>query len=256
MKAKHVARHGDKSAAGWTIKYYKGLGTNTTSEAKVYFTDPKHLVWLTLDDDTDMIIKRAFDKKRSDERKQWMSQYSAQSISDDSTVSRALGTQSCSHFFTTEFIQHPMDNVARSIMGIDGLKDSQRKIIWTCLKRNILTDFKVARLAAVVAQDTAYKHGEDNLNGTTVGLAQKYAGSNNLPLLVDSGQFGTRHDNGHDSASARYINTYLHVYTPFIFREEDNLRAPGSNSTTISKLELLPNGWFLKTKVLFLWKQP
>lgn len=218
-KAKQIRTHGEKGVSEWSVKYYKGLGTNTTGEAKVYFTDPKHLVWLTPDDETDMIIRRAFDKKRSNERKEWLSQYSARA--DDSAVTRALGTQSYTHFFTTEFIQHPMDNVARSIMSIDGLKDSQRKIIWTCLKRNIRSDFKVARLSAVVAQDTAYKHGEDNLNGTIVGLAQKYAGSNNLPLLVDSGQFGTRHDNGHDAASARYINTFLHDYTPFLFRDSD-----------------------------------
>lgn len=218
-KAEQTLAGGEKGIAGWSVKYYKGLGTNTTSEAKVYFTDPKHLVWLTPDDEADAIIRRAFDKKRSNERKEWLSQHSARA--DEGDVARALGTQSYTHFFTTEFIQHPMDNVARSIMGIDGLKDSQRKIVWTCLRRNIRSDFKVARLAAIVAQDTAYKHGEDNLNGTIVGLAQQYAGSNNLPLLVDSGQFGTRHDNGHDAASARYINTYLHEYTPLLFRDSD-----------------------------------
>eukprot|EP00012_Vannella_robusta_P014348 CAMPEP_0206208480 /NCGR_PEP_ID=MMETSP0166-20121206/16297_1 /ASSEMBLY_ACC=CAM_ASM_000260 /TAXON_ID=95228 /ORGANISM="Vannella robusta, Strain DIVA3 518/3/11/1/6" /LENGTH=50 /DNA_ID=CAMNT_0053629611 /DNA_START=20 /DNA_END=168 /DNA_ORIENTATION=+ len=32
-------------AAGWKIKYYKGLGTSTATEAKNYFKDlPKHRI--------------------------------------------------------------------------------------------------------------------------------------------------------------------------------------------------------------------
>jgi DNA topoisomerase-2 len=52
-------------------------------------------------------------------------------------------------------------------------------------------------------------------------MAQNYVGSNNLSLFVPSGQFGTRLQNGKDHASARYIFTYLHPVTRFIYREED-----------------------------------
>ena len=48
-----------------------------------------------------------------------------------------------------------------------------------------------------------------SLVGTIVGMAQNFTGSNNINLLVPQGQFGTRHQGGKDSASARYICTYL-----------------------------------------------
>jgi DNA topoisomerase-2 len=43
-------------------------------------------------------------------------------------------------------------------------------------------------------------------------MAQDYVGSNNLAWLVPQGQFGTRLDGGKDSASPRYIHTYLQPY--------------------------------------------
>ena len=34
-----------KQSAKWQVKYYKGLGTSTSAEAKQYFTDlPKHVI--------------------------------------------------------------------------------------------------------------------------------------------------------------------------------------------------------------------
>jgi DNA topoisomerase-2 len=40
-------------------------------------------------------------------------------------------------------------------------------------------------------------------------MAQDFVGSNNIPWLVPQGQFGTRLQGGKDSASPRYIHTYL-----------------------------------------------
>ena len=51
---------------------------------------------------------------------------------------------------------------------------------------------KVAQLAGYVAEHTAYHHGEESLHGTIVNMAQDFVGANNLPLLLPSGQFGTR----------------------------------------------------------------
>lgn len=50
----------------------------------------------------------------------------------------------------------------------------------------------MAQLAGYVSEHSAYHHGEASLNGTIVGMAQDYTGSNNLNLLTPSGQFGTR----------------------------------------------------------------
>jgi hypothetical protein len=51
---------------------------------------------------------------------------------------------------------------------------------------------QVAQLAGYVSEHSAYHHGEQSLASTIIGLAQDFVGSNNINLLVPSGQFGTR----------------------------------------------------------------
>ena len=64
-----------------------------------------------------------------------------------------------------------------------------------------------------------YHHGENSLAQTTIGISQRFVGSNNLNLLVSSGQFGSRNTEGKDSASPRYVYTFLWKYTRYIFRK-------------------------------------
>ena len=54
-------------------------------------------------------------------------------------------------------------------------------------------------------------------------MAQDFVGSNNLNLLVPSGQFGTRLTGGDDAASPRYIFTYLSPATRYLFPEDDDV---------------------------------
>jgi DNA topoisomerase II len=56
-----------------------------------------------------------------------------------------------------------------------------------------------------------------------IGMAQDFVGSNNLNLLVPSGQFGTRLTGGDDAASPRYIFTYLSPATRYLFPEDDDI---------------------------------
>lgn len=42
---------------------------------------------------------------------------------------------------------------------VDGLKPGQRKVIFTCIKRNDKREVKVAQLAGSVAEHSAYHHG-------------------------------------------------------------------------------------------------
>jgi DNA topoisomerase-2 len=105
---------------------------------------------------------------------------------------------------------------------MDGLKPSQRKILFACFKRNLKNEIKVAQLAGYVAEHSAYHHGEMSLCSTIVSMAQNFIGSNNLNLLEPIGQFGTRHMNGKDSASARYIFTCLNSLTRYLFNEADD----------------------------------
>jgi len=128
----------------------------------------------------------------------------------------------------TDFVHRDLANfsaedIKRSIPHVaDGLKPSQRKVIYACLKKNLTTDMKVAQLSGYVAEHTAYHHGEASLQGTIVNLAQNFVGANNLNLLEPSGQFGTRLAGGKDAASSRYIFTRLAPLTRKIFDPADN----------------------------------
>ena len=89
-----------------------------------------------------------------------------------------------------------MDN-ERSIPSlVDGFKPGQRKVMFTCIKRNDKHEVKVAQLAGSVGEKSAYHHGEMSLMGTIIGLAQNYVGSNNINLLIPEGQFGSRGQGG------------------------------------------------------------
>ena len=80
---------------------------------------------------------------------------------------------------------------------------------------------------------------------TIVGMAQNYPTSNNLHLLEPGGQFGTRHMNGKDHASARYIFTRLNVLTRYLFHEADDhvveyLQEDGQSIEPRNYLPILP----------------
>eukprot|EP00873_Tetraselmis_striata_P022588 jgi/Tetstr1/442852/TSEL_003229.t1 len=208
------------SARGWSIKYYKGLGTSTAKEAKEYFaalTDhKKEFVWEG-DEDGDS-LSMAFSKKRVEDRKTWLREYQPGTFLDQSG-----DTISYSEFVHKELILFSRADLFRSIPSmVDGLKPGQRKILYSCFKRNLKSDIKVAQLSGYVAEHSAYHHGETSLASTIVGLAQDYCGSNNINLLVPSGQFGTRLQGGKDSASPRYIFTRLAPLARHIFNAGDD----------------------------------
>ena len=105
---------------------------------------------------------------------------------------------------------------------VDGLKPSQRKILYNAFKRNLTFEIKVAQFASSVAENTAYHHGEQSLVEAIVGMATNFVGSNNINLLQPIGQFGKRNDGGKEHASARYIYTKLSDLTRSIFIKEDD----------------------------------
>jgi len=104
----------------------------------------------------------------------------------------------------------------------DGFKQSHRKALDGMMRRGENADKDtVERIAAATASVTDYAHGVGSLEGTIVGMAQNFAGSNNLPLFEAHGQFGNRL-NKKPSAS-RYIKTKLSPMFRQLFRKEDDL---------------------------------
>jgi len=205
---------------GWTAKYYKGLGTSTSKEGKEYFKNIRdhRMEFRYTGQKDDEIIDLAFNKKRADDRKEWMNSYK-----EGDAVDHSKNFVSYSDFVNKELVCFSRYDVMRSIpCMVDGLKPGQRKILYAAFKRNLRSDVKVAQFAGYVAEHSAYHHGEVSLQGTIVGMAQDFVGSNNINLFVPSGQFGTRLQGGKDHASARYIYTRLERIARVIFHPDDD----------------------------------
>jgi DNA topoisomerase-2 len=202
----------------WKIKYYKGLGTSTDQEAKEYFKEMKQITYV-FTPESDASIDLAFNKKRADDRKKWLSLYDKNDVLDYTDKSITYET-----FINKDLIHFSNRNLERSIPHIcDGLKESTRKILYACLKRNLYTnEIKVAQLAGNVSEVTAYHHGENSLQEAIIGMAQIFVGTNNINILEPKGQMGTRISGGQDASSPRYIYTLLSKLTKLIFKEEDN----------------------------------
>jgi len=202
---------------GWSVKYFKGLGTSTSSEFKEYFANKK-IVDFVYDEESDDMIDKIFNKKRSDDRKTWLSAYDKNSY-----LNTSKPNVNYREFIDNELIHFSTYDCARSIPNmVDGLKTSLRKILYCAFKRKLTSEIKVAQFSGYVSEHSAYHHGEASLNGAIVNMAQNYVGSNNINLLEPNGQFGTRLHGGDDSASERYIFTMLNPLTRAIFPEHDD----------------------------------
>lgn len=210
----------EDNGRGWKIKYYKGLGTSTAEDMKKYFRDmDTHLLSFetTRPGDRDL-VDLAFNKKKADDRKEWLRQFVPGTYLD-----HRIRQIPISDFINKELILFSMADNIRSIPSVvDGLKPGQRKVLFGCFKRNLKTEIKVQQLQGYVSEHTAYHHGDQSLVMTIVGLAQDYCGSNNVNLLSPNGQFGTRSLGGKDAASARYIFTAVPRITRTLFHPKDD----------------------------------
>jgi DNA topoisomerase-2 len=192
------------SPTGWRVRYYKGLGSWGSLEAKEIFRTVKPARFLDSPDSEDRLLL-GFEKKRVDDRKAWIQACTASppppiDYTHDVTIA---------DFIDQDLVHYAVYSVHRAIPSVcDGLKPSQRKVMFTTFERGYTSPaklIKVAQLAGAVAEKTLYTHGEASVNEAIICMSQSFAGSNNAPLLYGDGQFGTRLENGKDAASPRYI---------------------------------------------------
>ena len=203
---------------GWSIKYYKGLGTSTGKEFREYFENRKIVELEFNEKESDDAIDMVFNKKRADDRKDWLKLYDRDAYLDTSKK-----IVSYEEFINRELIHFSKYDCDRSIPNLmDGLKISQRKILFAAFKRKLTTEVKIAQFYGYVSEHSGYHHGEASLNAAIIGMAQNFVGSNNINLFLPNGQFGTRLQGGKDSASERYIFTLLNKITRTLFQNTDD----------------------------------
>ncbi|XP_072216489.1 DNA topoisomerase 2-beta-like [Excalfactoria chinensis] len=175
---------------------------------------------------------QAFSKKKIDDRKEWLTDFMEDSQQGwlHGRPEPFLYSPETTHLTYDDIVNEETipfsnsDNEGSIPSLVDGLKPGQRKVLFTCFKRNDKREVKVAQLAGSVAEMSAYHYGEQALMMTIVNLAQNFVGSNNVNLLQPIGQFGTRLHGGKDAASSRCIFTMLSPLARLLFPSvDDNL---------------------------------
>ena len=146
----------------------------------------------------DRAFHLAFDKDRADERKTWMLDFrygrspssqrscwlgptpynvarlffgsgehgvlgkapaAGSSSAPVAAAGAAGGATAFSTFFDTDFIKFSVADTVRSIPSVvDGLKPSQRKVLFACLKRNLRSEMKVAQLSGMFVPHERWGH--------------------------------------------------------------------------------------------------
>ena len=206
--------------SSWKIKYLKGLGSSTSAQSKEYFKDfAQALVRYSRDEGADSSMKLAFSKDKANDRKQWLSSYDPSEIIQNDQKDVTM-----TEFIHRELKHFSEGDVRRSIpSAIDGLKVSQRKILYGSFLKGIMTnEMKVAQLCGYIADKSCYHHGEVSLSSAITNMAQDFVGSNNINLLLPKGQLGSRLQGGKDAASPRYTFVQMNPVTPLVYRVEDS----------------------------------
>lgn len=210
----------NNNTKGWNIKYYKGLGTSQKQDVQESFDNfSQKIIMYHSDENTNKDINLGFNKKLADNRKEWLLNYDKQDIIHQTEKKIPIGD-----IIHKELKHFSYYDIYRSIPSlIDGLKPTQRKILYTGFKfiPNSTREVKVAQFGAKVAEKTSYHHGEKSVFDTIINMGQTYIGSNNMNLLLPLGEFGTRLMGGSDHASERYIFTNLSPVTHKLFNKAD-----------------------------------
>ena len=112
------------------------------------------------------LLDKVFDKDRAADRREWISEeYDPTASIDFDELDTSITYED---FVNKEMIHFShADNIRSIPSAIDGLKPSQRKVLYSCFKRKLRSEMKVAQLSGYCAEHTAYHHGEASLQGTS-----------------------------------------------------------------------------------------
>ncbi|TQD87533.1 hypothetical protein C1H46_026950 [Malus baccata] len=224
----------DNTASDWSTKRYKGLGTfSPEEEGKDFFRNlEKHRKYFIWDDGADEAIDLVFNKKRVDDRKEWLNNYicleleeqcSNQVNDEDEDEENHDDEDEETHknytdFFNKKYIKYCIAALKRTIPSIaDGLKPGQRKILFCALKNKLIGITKLETFSKSVDH-----HSSSNVASIIMGMTRNYVGSNNVNLFIPHGNYGTRGQGGEDQSAPRYLHIELSRITRLIFLDDES----------------------------------
>lgn len=213
---------GVRSLRGWRVQHLKGLGTSERADVVQYFRamEADHLRRFSGGEAAGITMDNIFNPTKAAWRKEWLA------LPPPAPRGVKENPVCMDSYLNTEVREYSRYALVRATASVvDGFKVSQRKILYACLRKfttNNNTRFKVAQLGAYCAAETNYAHGEESLHQAIIKMAQDFPGSNNTPLLLPLGAFGSRLFRGDDAASPRYVFTQLAPTTRALFPAADD----------------------------------
>ena len=134
-------------------------------------------------------------------------------------LNKAHKTIKFDEFFHKYYINYVLYRVMQRLPSIiDGCIQTHRKVIYTCLDKNIVNKTKVADLSSIVSLHTKYHHGVGSIESSISNMVPLFA--NNIPLLKEDGAYGSR--SNRKASAPRYIETRLYPHATIMFNKLDN----------------------------------
>lgn len=220
---RHVQAFSDKDRKKMTVSFYKGLGSQETENISDTFG--AKLVEYYLSDECAEVIGDYFGKTASNARKQALAQYNPDDTPcmDDNGPVTEIPICNFLRYDMIRFVSAACRRAIPSVM--DGLKPSQRKIVYGLFQKPLLhtaAKMRVSQLAGYIGSVAQYHHGDTSLEDTIKRMVNYFPGTNNVPLLDRIDQFGTRLEGGSDCAASRYVHTRASVLFEYVFSKKDN----------------------------------
>lgn len=211
------------------VKYYKGLGRlGKDDEAELARRFDQLCIRIDPADDKDLIM--AIGSDGPEERRKVQAEREVRPPDYDS-----VDHVTAAEFVDGELLPYMREANVRSIPGIDGFSEASRMVLAyfyaTGKAEKWGEEEVVARLAARIAAEMDYHHGEASMSSVITTMAQDFAGKNNLNLLSPNGQFGTRVEP--QAAAPRYTNTAIARYTAALFPPDDYPALPMNRHGTV-----------------------
>lgn len=223
---------------GEEILYFKGLGSFEDRHIE-YFRENMRMVNFSFDKGSEDALELMFDSRLSAERREWIQSYRADheayirkldKYQSENLEEQKLGLsyqniiQPPQDLINTRGIDYSLTSISRSIPGFDGLKDSQRDIVWACFQKWSSFDspskIKVPQFCGYTSERCHYAFGDGSIPQTTKKMMFGYVGKNNLSYFDVIGQIGCREGGGKDCASERYLHMRPKKWMEYLFKRE------------------------------------